>query len=627
MHPSLIYNRDIQPVEINAVYLFRAASQRVGEAVRMTVMENLMTEVNRLIRRFGVVTLIAASLLSCAATGNRSTTAEPLESPQLPQTTAAGDEQQQALLPEQQLTDDLVFDILLAEIAGQRGELDTAVPHYLQAAENARDPRVAERAVQIASYAKQYAIAERAARRWVELAPDDLEAHKALTVLALHLGDADEALEQLDYLIKATDDPKEGYSLATALLARDSDKEAALTAMERLVAYHPESPYAWMALSRMSVNVDKLDKGLDAVNKALDLSPALPDAMMLKAQILVRLERKVEATQVLETAVSTHPDNAMLNFAYGRMLLDGDDLDGARKQFGRVVELDPENAEGLYSLALLELETKQYEAGERHLKQLLKLRPSEQNAYYYLGYSALDQGNSDAALQWYLKVEGGDYWSQSQLRIAEILVRQDKVDDMQNHMQRLRGMHPDQHVTLYLIEGQVLTDAGLNKEAFDLYGSALQDSPDNEELLYAHSLAAEKLGKLEIAERDMRRILKNDPENTRTLNALGYTLADRTNRYEEALTYIKRAYAQDPNDPAIIDSLGWVYFRLGKLDEAHRLLLQAWEMTGNSEIGAHLGEVLWAMGDREGAQRIWDTSLAADPGNVMLLKVINRYTP
>jgi Flp pilus assembly protein TadD len=591
----------------------------------MAMMENLMIEVNRLTCRFGLATLIAASLLSCAATGNRSTTTEQVEDLYLPQSSAAGVEQPP--LAEQSLTDDLVFDILLAEIAGQRGELKVSVPHYLQAAENARDPRVAERAVQIASFAKQYTVAERAARRWVELAPDDIEAHKALALLALHLDDTDEAIAQLDYLIKATDDPEEGYRLATALLVRDPDKDAGLATMERLIAYHPENPYAWMALSRLSVSANQLDKGLDAVNKALELSPALPDAMMLKAQILVRLERKAEATQVLKKAVSTHPDNTLLHFAYGRMLLDGEDLEGARKQFGRVVELDPKNAEGLYSLALLELETKQYKSGDQHLKQLLKLRPGEQNAYYYLGYSALEQDDSDAALQWYRKVEGGDYWTQSQLRIAEILVRQGDMDGMKNHMRSLRDMNSDQRVPLYLIEGQVLTDAGLDKEAFDLYGSALQDTPDDEELLYAHALAAEKLGKLEIAERDMRRILKNDPENTRTLNALGYTLADRTTRYEEAMSYIIRAYQKDPNDPAIIDSLGWVHFRLGNLDEAHRLLLQAWEMTGNSEIGAHLGEVLWAQGDRQGARRIWDTSLASDPENIMLLKVINRHTP
>ena len=592
----------------------------------MAEMENMIIQVNQLTRRCGLVLLLAASLISCAASGNRSGSQDAAADQSLPQTTAAGTVKQEPF-PKQQLTDDLMFDILLAEIAGQRGEMEISVPHYLQAAENAQDPRVAERAVQIASFAKQFDVAERAARRWVELAPDDIEAHKALTALALHLGDSDEAIAQLDYLISISDDPEEGYRVATALLARESDKGEAMLAMEKLVTHHPDNPHAWLALSRMAVNADNLEKGLDAVNRALALNPDLPAASILKAQILVRLERKAEATQVLETAVKTHPDNAMLHFAFGRMLLDSEDLDGARKQFGRVVELEPDNAEGLYSLALLELETKQYASGEKHLQQLLQLRPEEQNAYYYLGYSALEQGDDKAALIWYKKIEGGDYWSQAQLRIAEILVRQGEVEVMQHHLRTLRRKNPDQSVTLYLIEGQVLTDAEMTEAAFALYGDALQTSPDNEDLLYAHSLAAEKLGKLDVAERDMRRILKNDPENIRTLNALGYTLADRTNRYEEALTYIKKAYEQKPDDPAIIDSLGWVHYRLGNLDEARRLLQQAWDMTGNSEIGAHLGEVIWAQGDHEAARRIWAVSLAAEPGNAMLLKVINQYDP
>jgi tetratricopeptide (TPR) repeat protein len=592
----------------------------------MATMENSMTGIMRLVCRSWLVLLMAGSLTSCAVSGNRSATQDVAEAEQLPQATSAGPAEK-ASLPEQTLTDDLMFDILLAEIAGQRGEMETSVPHYLQAAENARDPRVAERAVQIASYAKRYDIAERAARRWVELAPDDAEAHKALTVLALHLGDTDEAMVQLNYLISTSDDPEEGYRLATALLARDANKDAAVTAMEKLVAHHPENPHAWMALSRMAVNVDRLEVALDAVNKALDLSPQLPEAAILKAQILVRLDRKAEATEMLAAAVSTHPDNTMLHFAYGRMLLDGDDLAGAKQQFARVVELDPHNAEGLYSLALLELETKQYRAGEKHLLQLLQLQPDEQNAFYYLGYAALEQGDDANALKWYSKVEGGDYWSQSQLRIAEILLRQGELDEMQRHMRLQRQKNPEQSVTFFLIEGQVYTDADMHEEAFNLYGTALEVNPDNEELLYAHSLAAEKLGKLDIAERDMRRILKNDPDNTRTLNALGYTLADRTNRYEEALVYINKAYEQEPDDPAIIDSLGWVHYRLGNLDEARSLLQRAWDMTGNSEIGAHLGEVMWAQGDRDDARRIWDASLESEPDNAMLLKVLDRYKP
>ena len=576
--------------------------------------------------------LVVLPLASCAVSGDQSSarqaSAANLESEPPP---AAGVDQAEPLpeqaLPEQTLTSDLMYDILLGEIAGQRGVMMISVPHYLQAAMDSRDPRVAERAVQIASYANAYDAAERAARRWVELDPDSIEARKALIALALHNKDHDEVINQLNYLLAISDDPEEGYSLATTILAREEDKARAMATMEQLVAHNPDNPYAWMALSRIAVTADDTDKALQSVDKALQTSPDLPSALLLKAQILVRMDRNDDARKLLAGAVKKHPDNTNLHFAYGRMLLDGEDLEGARAQFARVVELEPENPDGLYSLALLELETGQYKAGEGHLMQLLEIDPNIQNAYYYLGYSSLKQGDDQAALQWYGKVESGDYWSQAQLRIAEILVRNGNIDTMQNHMRLLRQKDPTQSVTYYLLEGQVLTDAGLNREAYDLYVEALQSSPDNADLLYAHSLAAEKLGKLDIAERNMRQILEQDPDNVRTLNALGYTLADRTTRYEEALGYINRAYAQEPDDPAIIDSLGWVHFRLGNYAQARQHLQRAWDMTQDGEIGAHLGEVMWVQGDHDEARAIWEASRKTAPDNPVLLEIINRYSP
>ena len=590
------------------------------------MMDNFIIRLEHAFRQLSTGVLVAATLLSCAVSGdkNQSHAVAAIENDRPP---AAGVEVAQNTRPQQTLTDDLMFDILLAEIAGQRGEMGTSVPHYLQAALIAQDPRVAERAVQIASYAKQYQAAERAARRWVELAPDSVEARKALIALALHNGDRDEVIAQLDYLLTISDDPEAGYSLATTILAHEDDKDVALDAMQKLVAHNPDSPYAWMALSRVAVAAEQLDKALQAVNKALTASPDLAAAILLKAQILVRMERRDEARRLLADAVARHPESTNLHFAYGRMLLDAEDLEGSRAQFAKVVKLEPNNPDGLYSLALLELETGQYKAGEKHLLQLIEIDEGVQNAYYYLGYAKLKQNDDDAALVWYGKVESGDYWSQAQLRIAEILVRQGNVADMQNHMQILRQKDPAQSVTYYLLEGQVLTDAQLDEEAFELYGKALQASPDNIDLLYAHSLAAEQLGKLEIAERDMRRILELEPDNVRTLNALGYTLADQTTRYEEALGYINRAYAQEPNDPAIIDSLGWVQYRLGNLDEARSHLQRAWDMTQDSEIGAHLGEVMWVQGDRDSARKIWKASRQTSPDNPVLLEVINRYSP
>jgi tetratricopeptide (TPR) repeat protein len=327
-------------------------------------METTMTLLSGPLQRAGLVAVLGMLLVSCAASGHRSDTPAMADSGTAA-APAPGVADETAALPAQELTDDMMYDILLAEIAGQRGELQASVAHYLRAAEEANDPRVAERAVQIASFAKQYDLALHAARRWVALDPDNIEAHKSLTVLALETGDTDAVITQVDYLLSVTDNPEEGFQMATAILARDSDRQAGLAAMQQLVTRHPESPYAWMALSRIAVLAEELEQALDAVNKALVLEENLPAAVILKAQILVRLERNAEATRMLEQAVRVHPGDTNLHFAYGRMLLDAEDLEGARKQFARVVKLEPDNADGLYSLALLELETKRFASGEK----------------------------------------------------------------------------------------------------------------------------------------------------------------------------------------------------------------------------------------------------------------------
>jgi tetratricopeptide (TPR) repeat protein len=585
-------------------------------------MEEPMTGLDVILQRAGLVLLLAVALVSCAASSDRRATPADAANG-----TAANPAPDAAQLPRQELTDDMMFDILLGEIAGQRGVMDVSVPHYLQAAMESRDPRVAERAMQVASFAKQYDVALQAARRWVELDGDNIEARKGLTALALQVGDMDEVIRQVDYLLAVSTDPEEGYRLATAVLVHDTDKQAALEVMRRMVDHHPQNVYAWMALCRMAVQAGELQQALEAVDKALVYDPGLPAAIILKAQVLVRLDRKADATEVLRQAVAAHPEVPDLHFAYGRMLLDADELEQARAQFAEVVKLEPENADGLYSLALLELETRQFKSGEKHLRQLLELNERQQNVYYYLGYAAHEQGDDDAALEWYQKVESGDYWSQSQLRMAEILLKQDKLDEMQDHMQALRQKNPDQAVQFYLLEGQVLSDAGLHQPAYDLYTTALAENPDNEDLLYARALTAEKLGDLAAAEQDMRRILANDPDNVRTQNALGYTLADKTDRYEEALGYITRAYEKTPDDPAVIDSMGWVQYRLGHLDSARLYLQQAWEMTSDSEIGAHLGEVMWQQGDYEAAREIWEKASETSPDNAVLQDTLKRFNP
>ena len=593
----------------------------------MTWMEVKMISSNGPYVRILPVLAISVMLLSCSAIGGHEQAATPAQQPPATPEAAPAAGAPARVEPAQQLSGDMVYDILLGEIAGQRGDMDVAVSRYLQAASEAQDPRVAERAVQIASFAKQYDLAIVAARRWVALDGANMEARKALTALALQQGDLDEVVTQMDYMLINSDDPEESFHMVTAVLARHEDKSAAVAAVQKLVDRHPDNPHAWTSLSRLAVVAEQPEVALDAVNRALALQPDSADIIILKAQVMVRQSQKAEATALLDEAVRQQPKNTDLLFAHGRMLLDSEDLKGAKQQFRRIVKIDPTHADALYSLALLELETGAFQAGEKHLVQLLELKQHVQNVYYYLGYATAEQGKAQEALDWYLKVESGDYWSQAQLRAAGLMVKQGDFVRMQEHMRTLRQKNPQLASQLYLIEGQALTEADLHMQAYQLYEAALETSPDDLDLLYSFSLAAEKLDKLDVAETNLRRILAIDPDNVRALNAFGYTLADRTDRHEEALQYIRRAYAKEPDDPAIIDSMGWVHFRLGDLDKAREYLQKAWDMSSDSEIGAHLGEVLWMRGEYAAAKEVWNTSRKASPDNPVLLEVINRLNP
>jgi tetratricopeptide (TPR) repeat protein len=577
--------------------------------------------------RAWLIILAVSILTACAHPGGKGVVRPEPQAPAAATASPASPARAPAANPES-LTDQTLFDILLGEIAAQRGQLDVSSTHYLEAAQHSNDPRVAERAVQIATFARQYEIALKAARRWLALDSGNVEARKVVTALALKVGDMDEVIAQLDHIITTSTDRQEGFHLATVILAQHTDKKAALRAMEKLAARFPNSVDAQLAVCRIAILAEDLNRAQTAVDRALQMQPGDPQALVLKAQILIRQDKKPQALKVLEEAVARQPQSADLHLAYGRMLLDAGNLKGAREQFRLVVKLTPGNTDAIYSLALLELETGQLDSAERHLKQLLNAEDKRQSVYYYLGYAAQEKGDNDAALEWFGKVdEGSEYWTQARLRVAKILAGEGKLDEVRKEMQTLRQDNPENAVEYYLVEGQVLSDLGKYQEAFDLYAEALESNPQDEDLLYAQALTAEQLDRVDVAEHYMREILKQDPDNVRTLNALGYTLADRTNRYAEAQKYIEKAYAQKPDDPAIIDSMGWVQYRLGHLQKARSYLQKAYDMTGDAEIGAHLGEVLWMLGDQAGARRVWQESLKTSPDDPVLKKIINRFKP
>lgn len=524
------------------------------------------------------------------------------------------------------LGDNLLFDILLGEIAGQREQLEVSVLHYLRAAEVSDDPRVAERALRIALFAKQEDAALTAARRWVELEPGSIDARQSLAVLALHARIPEEAFDQFEFLLAQPGDQTQVYQNITSLLARSEDRELALVLMERLAQKHPDSVQAHLAYSRLALHAENTELALAEVEQALALQPKLADALILRAGIRVKAGEPEQAQRELKAAIAAQPGNVDLRMAQARLLLDVQDLPGASEQFNAVVKLQPDNADAWYSLGLLALEQQQYKSAEHYFRKLLELGKREQEARYYLGRTREMREDFEGALEWYQQVNDGDYWLEAQTRVASMRAKTGDLEGARRQLSDLRVRQPSLAVRLYLVEGDILSQAGKLREAMDMYTAVLAEQPNNHDLLYARALVAERLNDLTLAEADLRRIVTEDPNNFHAWNALGYTLADRTDRLQEAREYIEKALALAPDEAAVVDSLGWVHYRLGNLELAAQHLKRAYELSrGDAEVAAHYGEVLWQQGKRTQARALWEKARRSNPDNLPLQKTLQKY--
>lgn len=530
---------------------------------------------------------------------------------------------------QEELTASLLYGVLLGEIAGQRGQLDISGASYLRAAQQSNDPRIAERALKISIYAKQPQLAYQAARRWVELAPENAEARQTLAVLALRLNQQQEALDQFEYLLQS-DEHGNGapYQSMLALLAREPDKKRALLVMGQLVDLRPQDPQAHFAYARLAVHAEDWLLAEQEVVRCLELNPDWTEALILQAQVSLKQDRGDTARAQMESALQQNPDNLELQLAYARLLVDLEEFETARAQYRGLLKRQPDNGQVVYSLALLALEAGDLKEARTRFKKLVALDFQAQQAYYYLGAIAEEQENPERALSWYNKVDPeGDHWIEVQIRVARLEAQAGDVVAARERLRKLRLAQPGQVQRLYLVEGEILTSIEWHEEAYTLYSDYLETRPDDLEILYARSLVSEHLDRLDQAERDLRTVLKVEPDNTRALNALGYTLANRTDRYDEALVYVQKAYNETPEDPAVIDSMGWVLYRLGRLQEARDHLQNAYDMTGDSEIAAHLGEVMWIMGDKDTARTVWDKARKETPGDPVLEETVRRFAP
>ncbi|MDX9767017.1 MAG: tetratricopeptide repeat protein [Ectothiorhodospiraceae bacterium] len=524
----------------------------------------------------------------------------------------------------------LLYQILVGEIAGQRGEFDVSVEHYLQAARDSHDPRVAERAARIALHAGNRAAALAAAERWSVLQPNDNDVRQLLGVLYVQLDRLDEGVEQFVQVVQAARDTEsEGFMIVASLLSRERKAEPALTVMRRVIERFPDDVRGQVALARLAVQLGEPAAGVQAAERALTLDPELADARMIYAQALSRLGEPERAIAALSDALEARPDDRDLRLARARLYVQMSRYDEARTDFERLVAARPDDRDLLYTLALLNLEAAHYPEAAEYLQRLLKTDWRRDETLYYLGRVAEAMAQSDEAIEWYGQVGAGDFWLDAQFHIADLMNRAGDVDAARQHLADVRAEVEDDNglLRLYVAEAHLLRGSGRYQEGVELMNEALRFYPEAEELLYARALLAERMDDLAQAEADLRAILSRDPDNTTALNALGYTLTDRTDRHEEAYELVRRALDQRPDDAAILDSMGWVLYHLGRHDEAETHLRRAAELSDDTEIAGNLASLLWAMGRHDEARAILDGALAREPDNRRLLQVREHFQP
>ena len=525
-----------------------------------------------------------------------------------------------------EMTGELLYYLLSAEIAGQRGRLDVAVPFYLKAAQLSRDPDVVERATRIAVYSRDEKSALTAAQMWVELQPENLEAHQVTAALLMREGKVNEALPHLERVLSADkQNNHNSYMLITSLLSKEKDKQAALGAMEQLVAKRRQDPEALYAYAYLAMLVGSLDKASTAANEAIALVPDWSEAHILRANILIRQGQNEQVLSLIQEAVESYPDDVAVRLFYARRLVDERRYEQAREQFSTLLDYQPDAPEALYALGLLNLQTQRKGDAQRNFERLIELGQRVDESYYYLGQVAEIEKDTAAAMRYYTEVRKGSNYIDAQISIAAILAEQGDIDAARARVQNISAPTLDVELRLFLAEGEILRNANQLEEAYEVYSLALQQMQDNPQLLYARALTAEQLGRVDEAVADLAHVVKNAPNNAEALNALGYTLVDMTGRVTEGKQYIEKALKLKPNDPAILDSMGWAYYRLGEHEKALRYLQQAFDKLKDPEIAAHLGEVLWVLGNKERAREIWDEALRETPKDKVLLNVIERF--
>lgn len=519
-----------------------------------------------------------------------------------------------------------LYLLLSGEIAAQRGRFDVTLVNYMKAAQQSRDLGVIERTMRIAQSLNADNAQQKLADLWLDVDPDNIQAHRISAIQAVKKNELETALSHMEQIMDLGGDADFDSLAAMAGNLPLEQQQELLDLYQQLEQRHPQNPELQYSIALLMKVTGTPLQALAELEPLLDSKPDFQPALILKGDLLYQTDQKQQALDHLRANTRQFPGNRQMGTLYGRMLIGEGELQAAQNEFRRLVKRFPDVPGLRLSHALVALENDQIALAEEELTRLIEQGHHSDEAHYYLGRIADEEDENEQAIGYYRNVEKGNYYFPALARASELMAEQGELDEALADIREIRNNNPEQEENFRLLEINLLLDRDHDERALQAANEALESFPGNVRIRYARAMLLDSMDKPEQAEADLRKIIEEQPDNAVALNALGYILTTRTDRLDEARDYIERALAIDPENPAILDSMGWALYLQGNTNEALDYLSQAWEAYADPEVAAHYGEALWQTGKREQARTIWKEGLEQDPDHPILTETLERLT-
>ena len=533
-----------------------------------------------------------------------------------------------------QFNAEFVFRYLTAEIAGQRGELGLSTKLFFELAKSTRDVRLAERAAKVAIYSKNPQAALETTRLWVELDANSTDAKQAATQIYLMNGDLIAAKPLIQQLLEKEETRANGFLYLNNLLSHQSNKNAVLQLVQELAAPYSHLAEAHFTIGQAAFQADNQELALSEIKRANQLHPHWEMGAIQQADILFTISPN-QAIDFYRSFLTDNPNanDARLNLS--RMLIKQLRFNETKPELVKLSKLSNSNPEILVVVGLMSVQINEFGDAEKYFKKALSSNIKHKDPIYiYLGQIAEKNKNDTEAINWYSQVQQSepnalpqqtDHYLDAKLSIANVISRNQGSDAAIKMLDELENLNNIELAQVISAQANLLAQSKRFQESYELLSKAVANMPDSSELIYDLAMSAERVNQFTVLETQLRTLIKIKPSFAQAYNALGYSFADRNIKLEEANKLISKALELSPGDHYILDSMGWVQYKLGNLEKAFEYLSKAYNLQNDSEIAAHLGEVLWKQGKQNEASKLWEDALKTSPENEVLVKTIKKF--